>query len=276
MLIGFIEFLLILASYRVLWLNGRPGGGKTILAFTLALECLRQSAITGVKEIFSNVPGVGLFPERGMMASEAVYIADEGGIFWQNQDDYKETAAALRKQKIILILPSVINPSYEFCALSVQRVINFTPVLQIPLWGYKWSLRYNNIRQGGEFWWLGQMSSFGVYNSAEFPSDDAGISEFISDNRNNNFTHSFRRYVSDAQIAMAQKNKSASNREAVPGSKDGTRGMVGYDEVPDREEIKNAERALASLRQTKGELDTISQEMLQLLAETDRRGKKRR
>lgn len=167
-----------LRAFKFAWLCGRTGGGKTALAYMLALELLYGG---WVDDIVSNIPGVGVFPSAGIVPVKKAIIIDEGGLYLKFSRDFEEVAAFLRKQENFIILPSFIPPAREFGFYTIQRTVNFRRILPIPFnaWLYKWSVDYKSQQSSGSFLWTNPEAVFGLYDTKAAPADDAGISEWI-------------------------------------------------------------------------------------------------
>ncbi len=174
------SFYATFRAYHFVWLKGRVGGGKTSLAFALALMLLRDGL---VNEIYSNIPSVARQPRRGDVPRDCAVIIDEGGLFLKFSTDFEKIAAFMRKQNIYIILPSFIPPNRLFSILAVQRTMNLKkiiPVLPFQLWMYQYELVYGAQRDEGKFMWPNPQSTWGLYDTTAMPSGDAGISNWIA------------------------------------------------------------------------------------------------
>lgn len=167
-----------LKAFRFVWLGGRTGGGKTALAFYLALKLLQDGL---VDEIVSNIPSVGVFPSDRIEPVKKAIIIDEGGLYLKFSKDFEMVAAFLRKQQNYLILPSFIPPAREFSFFTIQRIANLRRILPLPFeaWLYRWNVEYRAQSSSGNFLWTNPQSVFGLYDTSAAPADDAGISEWI-------------------------------------------------------------------------------------------------
>lgn len=167
-------------TYRVVWINGRYGGGKTSLAFRIAHELVEKSGyryiISNVKSVWNENPADVVL--RAGKWVDAVIVLDEAGLFLENSFDAKKFLAFLRKLNIILIAPSVMPPSTKMRFLSIQRTMNLN-LLGLPAWMYTTNLTYGNIRENGWFVWWHPSEIYGVYDTNGFPDDDAGVGEYV-------------------------------------------------------------------------------------------------
>jgi len=163
-------------AYKFLWLKGRTGGGKTSLAYALALTLLKDGLI---EEIYANIPGVSSVPSASDIPENCCIIIDEGGLFLKKSADFEATCAMLRKLNNYVIIASVIPPAREFAMLSVQRTINLARLIGVNFWLYQWQLNYDYVREKGNFMWTNPMAVFGLYDTDAPPVDDAGIADWI-------------------------------------------------------------------------------------------------
>lgn len=197
MLWGGGVFYATLRAYKFLWLRGRTGGGKTALAYNLALTLLYDGY---VDEIYSNVPGVSRIPGPGDIPERACVLIDEGGMFMKKTADFEATCAALRKLQDVVIIASVIPPAREFAALSVQRTLNLARLCGWNAWVYEWRLSYDYVTEKGSFIWTNPGAVFGLYDTAAFPVDDAGIGDWMDGYIKEHKGRSFSRFATSRTI----------------------------------------------------------------------------
>lgn len=169
-------FYSIFRAYRFIWLKGRPGGGKTAMAFNLALKLLYDGEID---EIYSNIPSIARIPGLRDKPEKCCLIIDEGGLFLKKSADFEATCAMLRKLSNYVIVSSVIPPAREFAMLSIQRTFNLAKLYGINHWVYEWQLNYDYVREKGRLIWTNPIAVFGLYDTDAMPVDDAGIAEWI-------------------------------------------------------------------------------------------------
>ena len=129
-------FLRNLIGTRVLWLSGRYGGGKTLLAFALADWLIGNGYC---KNCLSNIDHELPRLEAGERPWNTVIVFDESWILLDARDWDREVGrvfgAFLRKQNLYLLLPSVFPVDVRFRHFFVQRTVNFAS-LGIPAWVY--------------------------------------------------------------------------------------------------------------------------------------------
>ena len=167
--------------YRVLYIGGRYGGGKTALAFRLAYDLITRGdyryLISNVKSVWNDkVTDIQL---RSDTYVDAIVILDEGGIFLETGKDVKKYLAYLRKMNIALIIPSVQEIPRSIRRLSVQRLMTFN-VYGVPLWLYRFKLDVGDVKEKDWFVWWRPSEIFGIYDTLGTPSDDAGFNEYLT------------------------------------------------------------------------------------------------
>ncbi|MDZ4221192.1 MAG: hypothetical protein U1D70_19485 [Methylobacter sp.] len=174
---GLIE---LASHYRIIWIQGRFGGGKTALAYQLAMELVRlgrvKYIISNVKDVVSDVPDDVKLDEHDRL--NTAIIADEGGVFLRYGRDVEEYLTMMRKLNIILIIPSVMPPSMRVRFFSVRRVMNLA-VIGLPIWIYRWKLSYGGEVEKENFAWVDYKDIFGLYDTLGAPVDDGGIGAWL-------------------------------------------------------------------------------------------------
>ncbi len=181
MLVNADEFLYNLLAYRILWIRGRLGGGKTLLAVALAQHLIERHGMRGVVANFPvalrhhewREPHPDGHP-RGVRGS--VCIWDEAGLFldrraWATND--RGVGALLRKLDSVLLLPSVTPPDLRLSYFSVARDLR----LSLPggeSWRYVWQLALPGTRPEAGTFWLMPAPYYGLYDTRYIPVDDAG------------------------------------------------------------------------------------------------------
>lgn len=175
--------------YRMLWLSGRFGGGKTSLAIYIALWLVGKGY---ARYIASNVPLLfGKEVERRDIKAlrrigadgkpevqHTVILLDEA---WQqlgvrkghNAEDW---LAYTRKANNYLLMPSVLPLAKEVQQLKCSRTFNGS-TFGVPLWYYWWRLGEGKGEDGdkGHFWWWNPSRVFSLYDHTGVPTDDYGI-----------------------------------------------------------------------------------------------------
>lgn len=180
--------------YRMVWIGGRFGGGKTSLAIAIAIWlCQRNYA----RFIASNIPlQVGREVGR-VSATELRRITCEGPVYrdtvilmdeaWiqlgkgAGRKQIVEWLSYMRKGNNFLVMPSVIPLVAEVATLRVERIFNGM-VFGVPGWLYKWNL--GDYRKGGDrgiYWFNNPQSVFPLYDTTGIPLDGFIIYEVWKD-----------------------------------------------------------------------------------------------
>lgn len=175
---GFINgdaLIALAAQYRCIFIDGRYGGGKTILAYRMAYELRRRH---GYRYIYSNVRSIiNDDPTRmefrvtpGGVFVDAVLILDEGGMYLDSPREAKQWLAFLRKLNVVLLIPTVLPPSILMRRITVQRSINWM-AFGVPLWSYqiKVASGMSHVRQA--FYWWQPSEMFGIYDTVGMPDE---------------------------------------------------------------------------------------------------------
>jgi len=172
------------SGFRVLWLRGRYGSGKTLTAFRLAHELKAKKR---VRYILSNCPSVWndrpedvelIESAPGVWTADAVIVMDEAGMFMHDTREAREYLAYMRKINVILLLASVLAPAPVVRSVSIKRLFNFERI-GLPLWVFETKV-IDGEQIDRERWALWRPAEmFGIYNTAAFPADDEGIKGYI-------------------------------------------------------------------------------------------------
>jgi hypothetical protein len=167
--------------FRVVWIGGRYGGGKTSLAVQLAVDLVQAGAVGRIAANLHLSPPWRVCSEYAcfsdlMQAEEGLAIVfDES---WSElglgapPGKVKEYLAFLRKKRSVLLLPSVIPLSRSVRVCQVRRVFNGF-AFGIPLWLYSVQTDIGGRRpESYRHWWWYPDRSWGLYDHREFPSLD--------------------------------------------------------------------------------------------------------
>lgn len=171
------ELTRLATVFRALWLSGRPGGGKTLLAVVLSLRLLDMGF---VERIVANVPitvtGLG---KRELAAGEeppsivdAAIILDEawGELGAGNDKRLQSWLAYPRKRNQVLFFPSVLPLVRSLNNFRVMRLYALTQV-GIPCWLYRYAINTGERKPLTGYVPLWQPSQyFGLYDSFSTPA----------------------------------------------------------------------------------------------------------
>jgi len=153
-----------LQAYRLCWINGRFGSGKTSVAYMLARHYLEDGyrLITNNRCIWADDMNKVLPREDGKL--KAVIILDEGGLEFKANRQIEMVAAYAAKMDVIYIIPSYFPPCRAAQVMTVQAVFNFKSAA-IPVIFYKWRIRIGgNFDDKGFFLWWQPKEIYGIYS----------------------------------------------------------------------------------------------------------------
>lgn len=170
-------FLQTLRTFRVCWLGGRFGGGKTALAVRLAYEFIHRG---WAEHMICNFPCV-LATDLARLPElrDTVIVLDEAGV-WMDTGYFNEVVAFLRKRNLTVIMPSVLPPPTRAQALSVQRFFN-GHTIGFNVWGYSMLLQHMRVKERYNLWWFNPREVYGLWDTAHVATDDGGILGIVRD-----------------------------------------------------------------------------------------------
>lgn len=170
----------MLQTFRVVWIGGRYGGGKTALAYRLAYELLDSGfsryLLSNCRNVWKDETSDIVLREGRYM--DTVVVLDEGGLFLRTSKDADDFLAFLRKLNVVLIVPSIKPPAPSLRMVTVQRVANLQSI-GLPCWVYNASVEYGRQRDKERFAWWGPSEIYGVYDTTDVPVDDCGIGDYL-------------------------------------------------------------------------------------------------
>ena len=173
-LYGFDEFWRMFLAYRTLWLDGKFGGGKTLLAVLFSAKLLAENH---VNRCLSNVPlAFSEKPEYGINCS---MILDEAWDALTSRSAVVTYAAYTRKLNQFLIAPSVWDINPRLSRFLCYRVWNGYAV-GVPVWVYEWRLVRRYQKDKGKFYVWQPENVFGTFPTKFIPPDDGGILEALN------------------------------------------------------------------------------------------------
>lgn len=172
MLINAGDCIRTCANYRLVWILGRFGGGKTSLAYKIAEFYGNQGY-----RLLSNNYSIWADDWKDVSLDKnnhlhAVVIWDEGGQYFTDARQIKQIAAYANKMDVIHLIPSYFPPCRAAQVVTIQPQFNLKSA-GIPLIVYKWRVRLGGFQDEGNFYWLNPKEIYGVY-SRQDPGDTAG------------------------------------------------------------------------------------------------------
>jgi len=181
MLIGGERVLGILESYRLCWIGGRFGGGKTSLAFRLAQPFLERGyrLLTNIRSVWADDPeDIDFVDEFGHL--RLVVVMDEGGLWLKRNAQVEAMAAYAAKMDVVYIISSYFAPASYFRVFKIKVLYGFRHI-RIPLVFYRWSLRdVEGFADSGLLIWWNPAEVYGVYSRQDPAQDGNEIVEFMA------------------------------------------------------------------------------------------------
>ncbi|MEO5351048.1 MAG: hypothetical protein H7836_15605 [Magnetococcus sp. YQC-3] len=173
--IGESTFWGMLQNFRVVWIRGRYGGGKTSLAFLIASKLIAEKTVDG---LVSNIPAT-FSSSVEFLRRPCVILLDEAWMYVEGRGDVYDYAGFVRKFDHILLLPSVFSVHARLATFTVQRVFNAYS-LGIPIWWYRWNLKDKDVKEHGYFGIQNPKAIFGHYPTKWVAGTDGGISDELA------------------------------------------------------------------------------------------------
>ena len=193
MLIGAEVFLHAVYTFRNVWIGGRYGGGKTLLAVALADTLAKKYDFDTYSNAPVNLPSSvehmttcngdspacdkqcqAMIELTGKGKHHTTVIYDEA---WMalgagtSPKQIKAYMAYLRKMDVVLLMPSVLPMAKNSYLLQCERLFNFG-VFGIPIWLYHWWIAGKNPKKdGGKFMLVHPQKYFGQYETVALPRE---------------------------------------------------------------------------------------------------------
>lgn len=171
------NFLNMLRNFRICWLGGRFGGGKTALAVRMSMEFLERG---WVEHAVGNFPCVTFTDlHRIDECRDTFIVLDEAGV-WLSDKEFDSITAFLRKRNLYVVLSSVLPVQLRARTLNIQRIFNGHTV-GLNFWLYGGVLDYMRVKEKLSLTWTNPREIFGLYDTTYVTADDAGIVEWVLD-----------------------------------------------------------------------------------------------
>lgn len=170
MLVNAGSLLWMCKSYRIIYIRGRFGGGKTSIAVRLYAELAKSDnyrLISNTNCIWRDRTEDVTLGDDNMLHS--VVILDEGGLYFEDEALLKKFMAYCAKMDIIVLIPSFWPPANKAQVVTVQPLFS---VGTLPIKVYQWTVRIGSWKESGKFLWVNPEEIYGVY-SRQDPGDTA-------------------------------------------------------------------------------------------------------
>lgn len=171
----------MLNQFRVAWLMGGYGAGKTLGCYALAWELIQtrryRYIIGNSNSVWTDNPETVVLRDGTFV--DAIVILDEAGLFLRLNRDADKFLLGLRKLNITILCPSVLPPSSRLKILQIQRTLNGF-AFGIPAWFYQWRLSIGSQKEKDNFIIWQPSKVFGLYDTLDYPIDDLYISDWLS------------------------------------------------------------------------------------------------
>jgi hypothetical protein len=171
----------MVSRFRLLWLSGRYGGGKTSLAVYLAARFCQANL---VNKIVSNTPLrlneiARLDPRDVHDVPDCVLLMDESWRYVGAGMDkqVREWMAYMRKRNQILLMPSVMDIARPLRVVRIERKFNFA-AFGFPVWWYTWFLNSATGKEKQQWFWWNPKRVFTLYNHSLPEMDDFAVYEW--------------------------------------------------------------------------------------------------
>lgn len=166
---SYAQLLDDLRAFRAAWIGGRMRGGKTSLAYAIAIDLSSRYGY----QITGNVPSV--FRRTAEVLRHTVVVLDEVGVM-----DVTPTKLqmALGKLDIITLYPSAQRPHKDMCKMTVRLVARPNEVLPWLLPYELWQVEFPDLgRKATYYAFASGRKAWGCYDSGAMPIDDGGFAK---------------------------------------------------------------------------------------------------
>lgn len=170
----------MLNAFRVCWVMGRYGGGKTSNSLLLAHELYQTGKYRYILGNFNSVwtDNPETVELREGRYVDAIVILDEGGLFMRLNRDADAFMLGLRKLNITILVPSVLPPAQRVKFLQIQRTMDFG-IFGLPFWLYEYRLSLGSEKEKSYYGYYKPSEIYGIYDTFDYPMDDAYLSDWL-------------------------------------------------------------------------------------------------
>ena len=170
-----------LHGYRMVWIPGAFGNGKTLLAMGIYAQYFQPRGYRLISNTRSIWTEEDLFSvrmdENGHL--KAFILIDEGGQYFTEGDDIRELLRNPRKMDYVLCFPSFHPPHRSAQIYQMQPTWSFRSA-GIPLINYDWYVKIGQYKTKGSFKWVLFQEMYGTYSSQNPGASPATIRKWLS------------------------------------------------------------------------------------------------
>lgn len=193
-------------SYRLVWISGRFGGGKTSIAYKLAETYLNKGyrLISNNMSVWSDPIEEVKLLDTGHL--KAVVILDEGGLWFKSSKQIEMVASYAAKMDVIYLLPSFWPPTRAAQVLTIQPLFNFKSA-GVPIIFYRWRVKLGSFDEKGYFIWFQPSEIYGIYSRQDPGDSGALIVDWLIE-KTNEFRAHFGRIdnnISEVEVTESDK-----------------------------------------------------------------------
>lgn len=175
MIIGGGNVLPIVGDYRLVWISGRYGGGKTLLAMEIAESFLKRGY-----RLLTNIPCAWADDWDSVQLQDdgrlrAVVIMDEAGLVLKYTEQLEAMCAYSRKMDCIYLFPSFMPPVRFAQVVDLHSMFSLAHVL-LPITFWSCRIRLGSFRETTSFATSKASLYYGVYSTQ---GTDRGTEDLI-------------------------------------------------------------------------------------------------
>lgn len=215
-----------LHGFRMVWLPGAFGNGKTALAVALYAQYFLPRGyklISNLQTVWTepDLSAIQLDPDTGHL--KVFVLIDEGGQYFTGGAGIRELLRNPRKLDYILCFPSFHAPHRTAQIFQIQPIWSYRSA-GIPLINYRWSANVGHSKFSGNFQWAFFQEVYGLYSSGSPAGSPGAIREFL-DRRNAEYIDKWG-YDADDRILAAQDGGGGGGQDNGSGLSGGFMGRL--------------------------------------------------
>ena len=169
-----------LHGYRMVWLPGAFGNGKTLCAVGMYAQYFRPRGY----RLVSNLQTIWTESDLQSVCIDAdgklkvFVLIDEGGQYFEDADDIKDVMRNPRKMDYVLCFASFMPPARLAQIFQIQPTWSYRSA-GIPYIHYEWSAKVGHYKNKGHFGWWFFQEMFGTYSSSSPAGSPATIRRWL-------------------------------------------------------------------------------------------------